>query len=252
MSKKLTVALFVFYILSFSAVTKANLVGTVNIAHSGMGAKSTMLVWGGGHNGKNVKAGALIINKTGDTGQGNLWENGNMGVFCIDLPQWASSNTRQYNLAMPEDGPVTNPLYSGTMGTKKADYLAELWGRFYDSDWVDGGSYSSQQNSDAEAFAAAIWEIIFEDLPSDSGNAWDVTTDGTAGNLGFRAKNLDWEKANSWLSQLDGSGPKADLRAFTNACHQDFLVEVPEPATLLLLGIGSLVFTSRKNKKEKA
>jgi len=247
MSKKLTVALFVLAIGWFAVTANASPVGTVDIAYSGLNAVDTMTVWGGGHDGENIYAGEYTVNKTGGTGQGNLWANGNIGIFCIDLPEWASSNTLSYDVVKLDEGPVTNPLFGGPMGEQKADFLSELWGRFYNSSWGDG-SYTAQDKNDAEAFAADVWEIVFEDLPSVSGNAWDVTKDGTAGNLGFRAENLDWSKANSWLSQLDGTGPKADLRAFTNAGAQDYLVQVPEPATLVLFGLGSLLFV-RKNRK---
>src|SRR5690606_35363701 len=121
-----------------------------------------------------------------------------------------------------------------TLGTTKANYLRELWARYYDSAWTSG-SYTGQDNQAAEAFAAAVWEIVYEKLPS-SPAEWDVTVDGTSGLGGFRAQDLDWATANKWLQSLTGGGAKADLRVFVCDGQQNYLVAVPEPATLILLG----------------
>ena len=57
---------------------------------------------------------------------------------------------------------------------------------------------------------------------------------------GFLALNIDTATANKWLQSLTGCGPKADLRVFTNDGGQNYLVAVPEPATIVLLGLGGL------------
>jgi len=126
------------------------------------------------------------------------------------------------------------------MCTTKANYLRELWARYYDNAWAGGGTLTTQQHEAAEAFASAVWEIVYEDLPTSS-LGWDVTIDGTAGERGFRAECLDSDTANKWLHNLTGSGPKADLRAFVCNGQQDYLVAVTEPATIMLLGVGGLL-----------
>ena len=79
---------------------------------------------------------------------------------------------------------------------------------------------------------------------------WDVRIDNTLGLGGFAAENLDWATANSWLHSLTGGSAKADLRVFVNDGHQEYLVMVPEPATIILLGLGGLgAVVSRRRRR---
>jgi hypothetical protein len=211
---------------------------TVDIVNDGFGASSWTTFWAAGHDGDDVVAGVYSLSKTSDTGIGDTWHNGPIAGFCMELEEAAPHTTRTYQVVMPDD--VYNSTLGEALGSTKGNYLRELWARYYDSSWANGGPYNSTQNSAAEAFAAAVWEIIYEDLPA-TPLGWDVRIDGTPGSGGFAACNLDADTANKWLHELTGSGPKADLRAFVCQGGQDYLVAVPEPATVLMLGIGGLL-----------
>lgn len=217
---------------------------TVDIVHDDYGAYGAVTFWAAGHSGNVAMAGVYQLDKTAGTGAGNLWPNGWVPGFCIELDEPPPSLPQTYTVTMPDD--VHNNFLGQTLGTMKANYLRELWGRFYDDSWAGGGPYNSTQNAAAEAFAAAVWEIIYEDLPVSPAD-WDVTTDGTIGSGGFFATNLDTLTANKWLHELTGAGPKADLLAFTGQ-GQDYLVVVPEPATVLLLGLGGTVSLLRRKR----
>jgi hypothetical protein len=210
---------------------------TVDIVHDGFGAYGAMTFWGGGHNGNVIMGGVYQLNKTNSTGIGDTWHNGLVPGFCMEIHEPAPETTHTYTVMMPDD--VYNSYTGEVLGVTKANYLRELWARFYDPAWAAGGTYTEQQNRAAEAFAAAVWEIVYEKLPV-SPAAWDVTVDGTIGLGGFRAEELDFETANKWLHNLTGSGPKADLLAFVHDGQQNYLVAVPEPATILLLGLGGM------------
>lgn len=221
--------------MSLTTTAHAN---TVDIVHDGFGANSWTTFYAAWQYGNEVVAGVYTLDKTAGTGVGNTWPNGTIPGFCIELQELAPKTTNTYQVTMPED--AYNSVTGGTLGTTKANYLRELWARYYDNAWAGSGPFTPQQNGAAEAFAAAVWEIVYEDLPP-SPLGWDVRIDGTTGERGFWAESLDADTANKWLHNLTGSGPKADLRAFVCGGQQDYLVAVPEPATVMLLGLGGLL-----------
>jgi len=228
-----------------TGVTGAN---TVDVVHDGFGACDVTWFWGGGYDGYDVDAGVYMLNKTGDTGLGSAWRNGSIPGFCVELHEPAPDATHTYDVIMPED--MYNSYTGQTLGTTKANYLRELWARYYDPAWTSG-SYTTQDNPAAEAFAAAVWEIVYEDLPA-SAAGWDVTLDGTSGLGGFNAADLDWETANEGLQSLTGGGAKADLRVLVCDGVQNYLVAVPEPATAILLGLGGLCGAIRVKRSSAA
>jgi hypothetical protein len=166
-------------------------------------------------------------------------------AFCIELQELVPLSTNTYDVVRPQT--VYNRILGGTLGDEKAGYLSELWEGFFDEAWIGSGPHTSEENSDAAAFAAAVWEIVYEDLPA-APSDWDVTTDDTLGNGGFRGVGVDAITANGMLHALSGAGPKADLGAFVDVGAQDFIAEVPEPATIVLLGLSGIVGLLRRKR----
>jgi hypothetical protein len=230
------------------AAAHVSFADTVDVVHDGYGAYDVTLFWGAGYEGYDAMSGVYMLNKTGSTGSGDTWRNGQMPGFCIELQEPAPKTTTTYSVAMPED--VYNNYTGETLGTTKANYLRELWARYYDPAWASG-SYTAQDNRAAQAFAAAIWEIIYEKMPTSAAD-WDVTLDGTVGLGGFKAENLDYETANKWLQSLTGGGAKADLRVIVSNGNQEYLVAVPEPATAILLGLGGLFSVVSRRRRRAA
>jgi hypothetical protein len=241
---RITSRLLAWAITQLLLTAGTNLANTVDVVHDGFGAYDAATVWGGGEYGTNVAAGVYTLKKTGDSGSGSAWHNGPIPGFCVELNEAAPTQTTRYAVGMPDT--MVNSYTGETLGTAKGNYLRELWARYYDPTWSQSGA-SSQANRRAAAFAAAVWEIVYEKVPG-SGSKWDVTADGTSGIGGFIALNVDTATANKWLQSLTGSGPKTDLRVFTNNGAQNYLVAVPEPATIVLLGLGGLCSIIRRRR----
>ena len=243
----ITTAILAALAIACTALPTGARANTVDIVHSGYGANNSTIFSAAGYTNAEVVAGVYDLYKSAGTGVGNTWPDGaTIPGFCIELQETHPTTTQTYQVMMPED--VYNSVTGETLGTTKANYLRELWARYYHNHWGSSGPYTWQEYGDAEAFAAAVWEIVYEDLPV-SPSGWDVTIDSTPGAGGFQAAYLDADTANAWLHSLTGIGPKADLRAFVNCGHQDYLVAVPEPATVLLLGLGGLLSLAGRRRR---
>ena len=229
--------LFLLAVLPYSA--DAYTVDTVEVVSTGLGANELISVWGDGINGsiESVYAGLYNLEKTSGSGEGKLWPDGQIGAFCAELSEPAPDVITKYNVTSLDD----------KFGSAKAGYISELWGRYYDQSWSGDGPFTWLQDSKAAAFATALWEIIYEDLPGSS-LKWDVKTDGTWGEGGFYTDFGGAALANELLHSLDGTGPMADLRVFSYSGSQDYIAQVPEPTTIVLLGIGSLSLLRRKKR----
>lgn len=229
----------VFLLVVLPSAASAYPVDTVEVVNTSLGANELISVWGGGLDGsvEGVYAGVYNLEKTYGTGEGKIWADGLIGAFCAELSEPVPEITSKYSVVSLGD----------TFGTGKADYISELWGRYYDPSWTGDGPFTWLQDSKAAAFATALWEIIYEDLPGSS-LKWDVKVDSTWGGSGFRTDFGGAALANNLLHSLDGTGPMADLRVFSYNGSQDYIAQVPEPTTIVLLGIGSLSLLRRKRK----
>jgi hypothetical protein len=228
--------LLLFLLKVLPSAANAYTVDSVEVVNTGLGANELISVWGDGLDGSStgVYAGVYNLEKTSGIGEGKLWTDGLIGAFCAELSEPAPEITTKYSVTSLDDA----------YGTKKAIYISELWGRYYDPSWAGDGPFNWQQDSEAAAFATALWEIIYEDSPL----KWDVKVDATWDNSGFRTDFGGATIANKYLYSLDGTGPMADLRVFSYGGSQDYIAQVPEPTTVVLFGLGSLGLLRRKRK----
>jgi hypothetical protein len=221
-----------FSIITAIRITPANAtnLGTVNLQGHNNAFSDQGKLWGGGLNGSNYYTGICSWTNTGGTDLGTQVPNWG---FCIELTQGAYNGLQ--NVIPLNEAPLPS-LYGSPMGVTKANYVRELWGRDFDPSWATGADTQM-----AEAFNVALYEIIYE-----TDTAWDVTS-----GAGFRSGNIEQAVlANLWLNQLNGDAAHfaKNLVATSTLDGQDFLIQVPDPATLLILAAGTVAALRRRTR----
>ena len=97
------VVLFTFNQASACLCLDPSFPDTVTIEHDGYGAVGMAELWGGGLTGANRHAGVYMLDKTAHTGEGELWDNGYIAAFCIELSQSSPGDPKKYGVVQPED-----------------------------------------------------------------------------------------------------------------------------------------------------
>jgi hypothetical protein len=207
----------------------ATILGTVNIQNHNNSLSDQGQLWGGSLTGNTCYTGIYSWTNAGGTGLGTLVPNWG---FCIELTQ--GPYTGWQNVIPLQEAPLPS-MYGTPMQITKANFIRELWGRDFDPSWVTNPTTANKRL--AEAFAAAVWEIIYET------DSWDVTS-GT----GFHATIEQYATANAWLSQLNGDTQyfAPHLVATSAPTGQDYLVQVPEPVSAALLGLGAIALLRKR------
>ena len=226
--KKIIFTTMILVSVALISTASATLLGTVNIQNHNNNLSDTGGLGGSVMSYGNYYTGVYSWTNAGGTGWGTLVPDWG---FCIELTQ-GSVNT-WHDVIPLDEAPL--PITDITpMGVTKANAIRELWGRNFDPTWTTGANRQM-----AEAFGAAIWEIIYE---TDTG-PWNVTI-----GAGFHAAIEQAATANLWLSQLTGDTAyfANNLVATSSDNGQDFVVQVPEPATIGLLGLGAVALLRRK------
>jgi hypothetical protein len=154
--------------------------------------------------------------------------DGDFVTFCVELTQHINFNTTYtYNVVPLENAPDPGG-YGVTlgMGIEKADMIRELWGRHF----------ADIQDSDtAAAFQVAVWEIVYDDERSMTSGAFRARMPG------YDSHANDFVPlAQTWLNSIDGTGPRANIKAISNTGLQDEIFvdnapsygEVPSPAAV--------------------
>jgi hypothetical protein len=236
MKKVITLCLVVL----FAVNAQATILGTVNIENHNNALSDIGQLFSpslGSGSGGSYYTGIYSWTNMGGTGLGTQVPNWG---FCIELTQGPYNGWQ--NLIRLEEAPE-----SMAMGTTKANYIRELWGRDFDPTWITNPTTANKQL--AEAFGACLWEIIYETGGSPA--TWNVLTGS-----GFHAAGIeDATTANGWLRSLNGDTAyfANNLAATSTPNGQDYLVQlptpippIPEPATICLLGFGALSLIRRK------
>ena len=159
----------------------------------------------------------------------------NFDAFCLEPDQeFPSLPNVPYTVVDLESAPPEGSSI-GTMGAAKANLVRELWGRFRAAVGTD--------NTKAAAFQMALWELVADTGKNLAAGAFVADTSSATG---LAVKN----QAQTWLDQVNGAGPKANLLALTSPVDQDQIFECPAkpPTTPLKPGMTATIgFWHNKN-----
>ncbi|MFI4916425.1 MAG: hypothetical protein ACIAS6_07965 [Phycisphaerales bacterium JB060] len=210
-------------VLATSALAAADSV-TMNFVGAGQGRTATIRVNGERYT---VHAGQLNHDVTARSGA-SAPGMGLLTTYCVDVSEWVSHQSRQYDVNELTDAPVAQG--NAGMDQHKADAIGRLY------TYANGQQYGSSNNF-AAAFQLAIWEVV-GDLATETSTL--NVADGA-----FRAWNLN-SGTLSYLDTLLNIATNDDVRisnrilALTNDGSQDqmFEVAVPLPTTGAMAAVG--------------
>lgn len=239
------IAVLVLLVLA-SVAAYADMIDLAYVALEAGGNKNVNLN-GTGYSGAN---GLMAVDTQNPVGPLANLINANTWAYCNDLGQHADFPFATYTVATLETD----------LGADKAGLISQLWAQNVDPAWMtdtyiyyggnQGGWQAGQpantaENQEALAMVLAIYEIRY-DFTSSLGDL-DLSAGAFKANSTNPASALSI--AQGWLSALvmpaDYNGPTAQLLSLTNAKLQDMIVEVPEPASMALLALGSLLLRKR-------
>jgi hypothetical protein len=219
---KFPVSLFVLAVSSLAATAAAD---TTDLTYGGVVHGNQVTVTSPGYNGA-VNAGSMLLTLANTTGASSSLDGSYLG-FCVDLYQFTNGGPNPYNVVGVDTLPYQNPMGAGV-----ASQLALLFA------YAAGAQYAPD-NDFACAFQLAIWEIVY-----DSGNALDVS----GGN--FSVAGLNGGTATILADLLANYGstsnPAATLVGLGSESYQDYVIEIPGPGALALLGVAGLVAGRRR------
>lgn len=162
-------------------------------------------------------------------------------TYCIDLTQYAGDG--QFEVVGLRSAPVTNPAPSNEweMNQGQADALNALYHSFHNT--IDS-------NSEAAAFQAAIWEIVFDWGTVDGGTFSAGDTTNLTGGVVQIHNNVSNALYSSYLSAAESRGNTSSiLGAIVSESLQDQLLVIPLPSAGLMASAGVLAIGARRRRQ---
>ncbi|MBL9141979.1 MAG: hypothetical protein JNK53_08955 [Phycisphaerae bacterium] len=223
---KSTIGILAAGALSLASVAHADF---VDVQYTGTGVGQNVNVTSPGFNG-GVFAGQILLSLTNSTGGPNYPNlDGMWMVFCTELPQYVNGNVTPYEVLPVAALPMSNP-----MGAVREAAISDLYAA------AAGAQYGIDADF-AAAFQVAVWELSVDYVGGPSGLG-----DISAGNFQATGLTLAAEAYLNALLGAVGNTNGAWIAGLGNEFNQDFIIELPGPGALALMGIAGLAGTRRR------
>jgi hypothetical protein len=156
-------------------------------------------------------------------------------IFCLEIFETFGWGTVTRELTLLENAPIDNGdrSYESPMAPLGATMIRQLWAQYFDGLNI---AHSANYDTTVGAFQIALWEL-----------AYDAGKNGISLANGYFKANTASSEGQAAIAMLlwlndNPNAPQADLIALTSNGSQDFVGQVPEPATLIIwLLLGSTV-----------
>ncbi|MCC6579284.1 MAG: PEP-CTERM sorting domain-containing protein [Phycisphaeraceae bacterium] len=186
---------------------------------------------------------------------GNNYNTYTTGVFNIEA-NYGSGFQSLITFCLEPNQSInfgTNP--PDTAGEPYTLQTMHSYGKFTESEitaldiiWANALGLADDSTRNAAAFQSIVWEMVLDDSFNLDGGDFDLYHS-------YNNFTQDvFDIANGWYTKATNGTwtSSTHLYVLSNPCSQDYLTPVPEPASLGLIGLGSLMLLGRRRRNRAA